>query len=56
MSDINPPESLNETLGSAVNQHRRERWQEENREGIEAMNVFVERNGLFTDDENFQVL
>ncbi|GKX59417.1 type II toxin-antitoxin system CcdA family antitoxin [Leminorella grimontii] len=53
---MNPPESRNETLSTAVNQYRCERWQEENREGIEAMNVFVERNGSFTDDENFQVL
>lgn len=54
--DVNLSATLNEALGVAVRQRQRERWLEENRVGMEAMNHFVERNGLFTDDEDFQVL
>ncbi|WP_347253965.1 type II toxin-antitoxin system CcdA family antitoxin [Leminorella grimontii] len=54
--NVNLSATLNEALDVAVRQRLRERWLEENREGIKAMNHFVERNGLFTDDESFQVL
>ncbi|MBS8568825.1 type II toxin-antitoxin system CcdA family antitoxin, partial [Escherichia coli] len=46
----------NKALEKAVRERKRERWIEENRAGIEALNRFVEDTGIFSDDENFGVI
>lgn len=46
---INLSKTLEERLAEIVREERARRWQEENREAIEAHNRFVERYGLFND-------
>ncbi|KMK04976.1 acetoacetyl-CoA synthase [Pluralibacter gergoviae] len=54
--DLNISAITNHALEMAVIARRRERWIEENRAGIEALNGFVEETGIFSDDENFGVI
>ncbi|EQA1624926.1 type II toxin-antitoxin system CcdA family antitoxin [Enterobacter asburiae] len=54
--DLNVSAISNRALEMAVRERRRERWIEENRAGIEALNSFVEEAGLFSDDDNFRVI
>jgi antitoxin CcdA len=46
---INLSKALEERLAEVVREERARRWQEENREAIEAHNRFVEKHGLFND-------
>ena len=51
---INVSELLRENLEMAVRAERTRRWVEQNRDGIEAYNRWVERNGLpFADRRAF---
>ena len=43
---INVSEVLRESLERAVRAERTRRWVEENRQGIEAYNDWIEKNGL----------
>ncbi|MGL5424769.1 type II toxin-antitoxin system CcdA family antitoxin [Serratia fonticola] len=54
--DLNLSATLNHALELAVKKGQRERWLAENRAGLEALNGFVEENGLFSDDADFGVL
>lgn len=45
--DLNLSATLNHALELAVKKGQRERWLAENRAGLEALNGFVEENGLF---------
>jgi antitoxin CcdA len=54
--DLNVSAISNKALEKAVRERKRERWIEENRAGIEALNRFVEDTGIFSDDENFGVI
>ncbi|KEY59178.1 type II toxin-antitoxin system CcdA family antitoxin [Serratia sp. DD3] len=54
--ELNLSVTLNRALEVAVKTRQRERWVEENRAGLEALNHFVEDNGLFSDDDRFGVL
>lgn len=47
--DINLSATLERALEDALRRHRRERWLDENREGIEAYNELVEAHGAFAD-------
>jgi antitoxin CcdA len=42
---------LEERLKDVVKAERQRRWLEENRKGIEAMNAFVDRNGVFNEED-----
>lgn len=46
---INLSKTLEERLADVLREERARRWQEENREAIEAHNRFVEKYGLFND-------
>jgi antitoxin CcdA len=46
---INLSKALEERLVEVVRKERARRWQEENREAIEAHNRFIEKYGLFND-------
>ena len=46
---LNLSASLEEKLAEEVRALRKARWQEENREAIEAYNRHVEQNGLWSD-------
>jgi antitoxin CcdA len=46
---INLSRTLEERLAEVLREERARRWQEENREAIEAHNRFVEKYGLFND-------
>ncbi|EFK2819315.1 TPA: type II toxin-antitoxin system CcdA family antitoxin [Escherichia coli] len=54
--DLNVSAISNNALEKAVRKRKRERWMEENRAGIEALNRFVEDTGIFSDDKNFGVI
>lgn len=54
--DLNVSAISNQALEVVVRERKRERWIAENRAGIEALNSFVEKNGIFSDDENFGVI
>lgn len=44
---LNLSKALEERLLEVLKEERRRRWQEENREAIEAYNRFVEEHGVF---------
>lgn len=46
---INLSATLEEALMEKVREAKRQRWLEENREGIQACNELAEKNGLFSD-------
>jgi antitoxin CcdA len=46
---VNLSKALEERLAEIVRAERARRWQEDNREAIEAHNRFVEKHGLFND-------
>jgi antitoxin CcdA len=46
---VNLSKALEERLAAIVREERARRWQEENREAIEAYNRFVDKHGLFDD-------
>jgi antitoxin CcdA len=46
---INLSRTLEEKLEQLLREERARRWQEENREAIEAHNRYVEKYGLFND-------
>lgn len=48
---INLSRVLEERLKDVVKAERQRRWLEENRKGIEAMNAFVDRNGVFNEED-----
>lgn len=47
--NLNLSKALEERLAEILKEERARRWQEENREAIEAHNRFVEKHGLFND-------
>jgi antitoxin CcdA len=53
---LNLSATLDRALELAVKERQRERWLTENRAGLEALNGFVQENGLFSDDSEFGVL
>jgi antitoxin CcdA len=46
---VNLSKALEERLHEIVRQERARRWQEDNREAIEAYNRFIDKYGLFND-------
>ncbi|CND13468.1 gyrase inhibitor antitoxin [Yersinia intermedia] len=54
--DLNLSTTLNQALELAVKEGQRDRWLKDNRAGLEALNGFVDENGLFSDDSEFGVL
>jgi antitoxin CcdA len=46
---VNLSKTLEESLERLLREERARRWQEENREAIEAHNRFVEKYGVFND-------
>ncbi|MDK9720992.1 MAG: type II toxin-antitoxin system CcdA family antitoxin [Rhodospirillales bacterium] len=46
---LNLSAALEEKLAEEVRSIRKARWQEENRDAIDAYNRYVERNGLWSD-------
>ncbi|ELH8610906.1 TPA: type II toxin-antitoxin system CcdA family antitoxin [Enterobacter kobei] len=46
---INVSALLTRTLENEIRRLEAQRWKEENREGIEALNRFIEENGSFAD-------
>jgi antitoxin CcdA len=46
---VNLSKALEERLAAIIREERARRWQEENREAIEAYNRFVDKHGLFND-------
>jgi antitoxin CcdA len=46
---VNLSKALEERLAEIVREERARRWQEENREAIEAYNRFIDKHGLFDD-------
>lgn len=54
--DLNLSATLNQALELAVKEGQRDRWLKDNRAGLEALNGFVDENGLFSDDSEFGVL
>lgn len=54
--DLNLSATLNSALEKAVKERQRERWLVENRAGLDALNGFIEENGLFADDDDFRIL
>ena len=46
---VNLSKALEERLAQILREERARRWQEDNREAIEAHNRFVEKHGLFDD-------
>jgi antitoxin CcdA len=47
--NVNLSKALEERLAEILKEERARRWQEENREAIDAHNRFVEKHGLFND-------
>jgi antitoxin CcdA len=47
--NVNLSKAQEERLAEILKEERARRWQEENREAIEAHNRFVEKHGLFND-------
>lgn len=54
--DLNLSATLNQALELAVKERQQDRWLADNRVGLEALNGFVEENGLFSDYSEFGVL
>lgn len=54
--EINLSATLEQALADAVQQRRRQKWLENNKAGIVALNEFIEETGLFSDDERFKVI
>lgn len=48
---VNLSRVLEERLKEVVRAERQRCWLEENRKGIEAMNAFVEKHGVFNEDD-----
>jgi antitoxin CcdA len=46
---VNLSKALEERLAAILREERARRWQEENREAIEAYNRFIDKHGLFND-------
>jgi antitoxin CcdA len=46
---VNLSKALEERLVAIVREEKARRWQEENREAIEAYNRFIDKHGLFND-------
>jgi antitoxin CcdA len=46
---VNLSKALEERLAEIVREERARRWQEDNREAIEAYNRFIDKYGLFND-------
>jgi antitoxin CcdA len=46
---VNLSKALEERLVEVVREERTRRWQEDNRDAIEAHNRFIEKHGLFND-------
>ena len=46
---VNLSRALEERLAQILREERAHRWQEENREAIEAYNRFIDKHGLFND-------
>jgi antitoxin CcdA len=49
---VNLSKALEGRLAEIVREERARRWQEDNREAIEAYNRFVDKHGLFDDIRN----
>ena len=49
---VNLSRALEERLAQILREERARRWQEENRDAIEAYNRFVDKHGLFDDIRN----
>lgn len=49
--DLNLSRIVEDRLREVVREERARRWLEENREGFEAFARFVEKNGIFNEDE-----
>jgi len=49
---VNLSRALEERLAQILREERARRWQEDNREAIEAYNRFVDKHGLFDDIRN----
>ena len=49
--DLNLSRIVEERLREVVKEERTRRWLEENREGFEAFARFVERNGIFNEED-----
>ncbi|MEB7587796.1 type II toxin-antitoxin system CcdA family antitoxin [Serratia rubidaea] len=47
---INLSATLTAALDAELRQYEAKRWQEENREGLEALNRFHEEHGCFSDE------
>jgi antitoxin CcdA len=47
--NVNLSKALEERLTAIIREERTRRWQEENREAIEAHNRMIEKYGLFND-------
>jgi len=54
--DLNLSATLNQALEAVIKTRQRERWIADNRAGLEALNRFIEENGIFSDDDRFGVL
>ena len=52
--EINLSATLEQALADVVQQRRRQKWLENNKAGIAALNEFIEETGLFSDDERFK--
>ncbi|WP_228940060.1 MULTISPECIES: type II toxin-antitoxin system CcdA family antitoxin [Photorhabdus] len=52
---MNLSATLKQALANAVSERKRQKWIEENKTGIEALNGFINEAGLFSDDERFRV-
>lgn len=48
---VNLSRVLEEKLKEVVREERQRRWLEANRRGIEEMNAFVDRHGVFNEDD-----
>ena len=48
---VNLSRLFEEALAARLRESRMRRWQEENREAIEAFSRYIERNGIFGDTE-----
>ncbi|MDJ0806455.1 MAG: type II toxin-antitoxin system CcdA family antitoxin [Gammaproteobacteria bacterium] len=48
-SKINLSATLESALAQQLRKNEREKWKNENREAIEALNELVEKHGLFSD-------
>ncbi|MFZ5442024.1 MAG: type II toxin-antitoxin system CcdA family antitoxin [Myxococcota bacterium] len=49
--DLNLSRIVEERLREVVREERARRWLEENKEGFDAFARFIEKNGIFNEDE-----